>query len=193
MNKIAEIICKWLIKTGGISADDRELYQYAIYSFLFEFAPLIIVLILGYIIKIPLEGILFIVPFLLIRKFSGGFHLQSATVCFCLSSIVLFLFLLFIKRMLYFQIAILFSCIVVLAAVCIIMFSPIDSEARQLSPKEKKVFRKVAIVLTIIILGSYAISSAFGWTHIAIPMGSGLILTALLQLPCLMNRKKKDT
>ena len=193
MSKLADIFCRWLIKSGAISSNDQELYQYAIYSFSFEFTPLLLAIIVGMLLQMPLESILFIFPFLLIRKFSGGYHLQSATVCFCLSSMVLFSFLLFIKWMLVVQRLFVFSLICSLAAFGIIILSPIDSEARRLSSREKKIFRKIAIMLTVMVLSGYVLCLAFGWTHMAIPMGSGLILTALLQLPCLFKRGKKST
>ena len=38
------------------------------------------------------EGLLMILPFMLIRKFSGGFHLKSSTVCLVSSTLLLSFF-----------------------------------------------------------------------------------------------------
>lgn len=81
--RMSSIIVKWLLHAGAISENDRELYEYAAYSFLFSLLPLILIMLLGCASGMLLEGVLMIVPFILVRKFSGGFHLQSPGVlCF---------------------------------------------------------------------------------------------------------------
>ena len=99
--RMSSIIVKWLLHAGAISENDRELYEYAAYSFLFSLLPLILIMLLGCASGMLLEGVLMIVPFILVRKFSGGFHLQSPGVCFVSSLLLLsaFLFLIRLVRM----------------------------------------------------------------------------------------------
>ena len=68
--KIAQQL--WLSEI--ISEDERELYQYAIFSIMSTIIPLIMVMIIGGILGLMKNGIVMIIPFLVIRKFSGGFH-----------------------------------------------------------------------------------------------------------------------
>ena len=44
---MSSIIVKWLLHAGVISENDRELYEYAAYSFLFSLLPLVLVMLLG--------------------------------------------------------------------------------------------------------------------------------------------------
>ena len=67
--KIAQQL--WLSEI--ISEDERELYQYAIFSIMSTIIPLIMVMIIGGILGLMKNGIVMIIPFLVIRKFSGGF------------------------------------------------------------------------------------------------------------------------
>lgn len=190
IGKISSRIVKWLLRAGAISENDRELYEYAAYSFLFSLLPLVMVMLLGCISRMLVEGLLMIVPFMFIRKFSGGFHLQSSGVCFVSSTLLLSAFLFLIRHVTEKQSFILFSCLVTAAAIQIFICSPIDNEARKLSDKERTVFKKVARIMSAIFWVVYIALLTFGQSRFAVPVGAGIILTALLQVPCFFVRKK---
>ena len=102
ITKMSSAIAKWLLHAGAISESDRELYEYAAYSFLFSLLPLCLIVILGCITGMVIEGLLMILPFMLIRKFSGGFHLKSPGICLLSSTLLLSAFLFIIRfRFLY--------------------------------------------------------------------------------------------
>jgi len=86
ISKAASTISEWLLSSGAISEKDRSLYEYAAYSFIFSLAPLVIVAIIGSILGMLAEGIILILPFMFIRKFSGGYHLKSSRICFVTST-----------------------------------------------------------------------------------------------------------
>ena len=141
--RMSSIIVKWLLHAGAISENDRELYEYAAYSFLFSLLPLILIMLLGCASGMLLEGVLMIVPFILVRKFSGGFHLQSPGVCFVSSLLLLSAFLFLIRLVSMKQSFILLSCLAVASTLQLFFCSPIDNEVRKLSEKERAACKKV--------------------------------------------------
>lgn len=188
--KLSVMTVKWLLRAGAISENDRELYEYAAYSFLFSLLPLVLVMLLGGVSGMLLEGVLMIVPFMLIRKFSGGFHLQSSGVCFVSSTLLLSAFLFLIRLVTVKQSFVLLSCFAAAGAIQLFLCSPIDNEARRLSAKERTVFKKVARIMSALFLAVYIVLMAFGQSRFAVPVGAGIILTALLQIPCFFVGKK---
>lgn len=185
MKYISVKLVKWLLKTRAISPEKKELYEFAIYSFLFSTFPLTVVMCIGAILHMIGEGILMILPFIFIRKFSGGYHLKSPAICTISSIMLLFLFLVIIRVVLVKEQIFIFSIIVVISAISIFFNSPIDSEERQLSTYEKKVFRKICRTILTVFIAIYALmlfSHKYQW---AIPVGAGIVLTAILQFPCL--------
>ncbi len=190
IGKMSSRIVKWLLRAGAISKNDRELYEYAAYSFLFSLLPLVMVMLLGCISRMLVEGLLMIVPFMFIRKFSGGFHLQSSGVCFVSSTLLLSAFLFLIRLVIEKQSFILLSCFVAAAAIQVFLCSPIDNEARRLSEKERVVFKKVARIMSVLFFAVYIALMTLGLSRFAVPVGAGIILTALLQVPCFFVRKK---
>lgn len=144
-------------------------------------------------LSIPLhmvpEGIAMIIPFILLRKFAGGFHFSSPLPCSVTSVALLFACLFGIKIILVFHAYGLISSLVLLSFAFIIIHSPIDSKSRRLAKNEKRIFKKIAIVLSIIIGLTYFALVIFERYSTAIPIGFGIILTAFLQVPCKFKKR----
>ena len=189
IKRLAAVTAKWLLQAGAISASDMELYEYGIYSFLFTMCPLGLVLIISIFLNMVIEGILLIIPFILIRKFCGGFHFQSSVLCGIVSTLVLTAFLLGIRLVLNTAEYGWWCAALLISVVQVVIFSPIDSEGRRLTQNEKKVFKKIATALSIITVILCAVLAAFHQMWAAVSIGSGLILSAALQFPCLFQKK----
>lgn len=189
---VSRAVAKWLLKHGAISVNEKELYEYGIYSFLFTLTPLFLVLMVSIPLNMAVEGVLLITPFILLRKFAGGFHFQTPLPCIIVSTVVLLGCLLEIRVILEYGNFIIHTLLVYASIVPICILSPIDSENRQLSAKEKSAFHRIAIVLATINAALYSLLLILRTVEIAIPLGTGMILTALLQLPCLFEHQKNS-
>lgn len=182
-------IVGWLLNAGTVSQEDKELYEYAAYSFLFSMMPLCLVIIIGSVFGIPVESIFMILPFMLIRKFSGGFHLKSSKLCFFLSTILLIAALALVKYAIAVDISEEFLVIATLSAIQIFACSTVDSKERALCEKERAVFGKIAKISVIIFLTIGFLLYVLGMVRFAIPMWMGIIITELLRLPCVYKIK----
>lgn len=192
IKRLAVVTAKWLLQAGAISANDVELYEYGIYSFLFTMCPLGLVIIISFFLNMVAEGILLIIPFILVRKFCGGFHFQSPVLCGIVSTAVLTAFLLGIRLVIDKSAFGLWALVLLLSVVQIAVFSPIDSEGRRLTQNEKKAFKQIAIGLSTIIAIICAVLAACHQMWAAVSVGSGVILSAALQFPCLFIRDRFD-
>ncbi len=126
------------------------------------------------------------------RKFCGGFHFRSPVLCGIVSTAVLTAFLLGVRLVIDKSAFGIWALVLLLSVVQIAVFSPIDSEGRRLTQNEKKVFKKIAIGLSIIIAIVCAVLAACHQMWAAVPVGSGVILSAVLQFPCLFIRDRFD-
>lgn len=182
MERLTKAITSWLIEADAIEDRDRELYEYAIYSMLITISPLLLVLVIGIGMGTVVEGVILILPFMCIRKFSGGYHANNPWVCF-ISSCVILVFCMWIATHLeysYWITAITTGCVVSLC-----MNSPIDSEHKRLDDMEKRSYKKTAIILSGIFFIIHCTCGFTGLGKIANCLAVGICLTAILQLPCL--------
>ena len=193
MHILAKKITQWLLKTGAIAEREEELYEYAVFSFLFSLFPLCLVMIIGGISGMFIEGILMILPFMMIRKFSGGYHLNSSVVCFISSTLLLSTSLALIGLINSLGSYDILLCAAVMNALQIFVYSPIDSKKRKLSKKEQEVFREIARLMVGVFLAFSLLLYFLGAEEFAVPIWMGIIITALLQLPCILTRKQKST
>lgn len=193
IRRISVTISEWLLKEKVVECGNQELFSYAAYCLLLGTLPLFIILILGLTCGMVYEGIIMLVPYMLIRKFSGGYHLNSPTVCLICSSLLLSLALALVKFISCTNYLYLYSLATSISVAILCILSPIDSEARRLSERERLVFRNVSRLLALCTFIIYIGLLCFQSIRNAIPVGMGINLAAFLQLPCLVDRVFKKS
>ena len=166
MQYLSKQLSKWLLKSGAISDSELELYEYAIFTFLLTFFPITLSFFIGTILGKPIESLFLIVPFVFLRKFSGGYHLSSPIKCFLTSTALL-----------------------VISQLTVNTLSPIDSEQRKLNDKEISLFRKIARIILSVIITLEILLFIFHKANLGISLGFGIILVAALQLPAMISKR----
>ncbi len=180
--KISRPIVNWLLRNGAVTEEDAPAYEYVVYRAIFTVIPLLMTLVIATLMKMTAEGLLMIIPFILIRRFCGGLHLNSSVVCFISSSITLIVALLIIRLLINYEMIALASAMAIISAASIVAIGSVESKNRPLSPKEKKVFTKVSRILCVTTLVVFTVFLIIGKLRYAVPIGIGLFLTAILQI-----------
>ena len=176
----SEKLSDWLIRSGAVKKEDRELYEYAIYIVVLTCMPLMVFFLACLFLGTLPEGMLFLFTFMAIRKFSGGYHAKRAEICFFLSSMILIVTITVIDHIDY---SITIAVLSTIAVMIIMVFSPVDSENRRLDQEEHRQYKKVSCLLTA---AGWGISVLLFYAHqdtYAVCVSMGVILAALLLLP----------
>ena len=131
------------------------------------------------------HGVALIFPFMVLRKFSGGYHAKNLHTCIFESGFLLFLC---IMLSMHVQCDLKLAIATVIASVSLITFSPIDSENRRLDTNEKRTYKKTTvffvILLALFLLGKYIYTICFS---------VGILLIAGLQAPCIVKKMCTST
>ena len=85
MQKILGKISQWLADENVIEQKDKGLYEYALKSVLITICPIVAALLIGSLMGMIKEAVLLIIPFMIIRRFSGGYHTKNIWTCLILS------------------------------------------------------------------------------------------------------------
>ena len=93
------------------------------------------------------HGVALIFPFVVLRKFSGGYHAKNLHTCILGSGFLLFLC---IMLSMHVQCDLKLAIATVIASVSLITFSPIDSENRRLDTNEKRTYKKTTVFFVIL-------------------------------------------
>ena len=183
----AEKIADWLIECEAVKESEKELYSYAAYSFLLSFFPILFGVIMGFVMGGLKQSIFIMIPFAVIRKFSGGYHAKHSWVCLIFSSLLLFLCigLSFCARQ-----GMELAMATFAAAIVLWIFSPVDSENRRLDADEKRKYKRITVKLTRLFMLLDFVFFLCGLSVYSVCISIGIILTACLQLPCIVNQVK---
>ncbi len=166
ITKFAKKCVTTSVKRNIISKDESEFFEFAFALMLSQVLGIVTCLIIGAIFQSIIETILYLLFFIPLRTFSGGFHAGSHLKCY-VSSVLLFagsVFLgVFVSNVLQLLIiTIIFAC----CALTLLLIAPVEDKNKPLS--EPEVIKCKAMVKSILSIYSvfFAILCCFAQTHL---------------------------
>ena len=183
----SKLLTTYLIQNHGIKEEDRELYEYAVYRLFLSLQPLLFALVLGLVTGKIERCILIILPFTLIRKFAGGYHAGSTVRCLISSFFLLSITLLI---SFYYPGGWKGLLLMIGGGISVIICSPIDHENKRIDKEEKREFKRITARITTIWMILSVLSMWRRMEVVSICISLGILLTAVLQTPCVISRRK---
>lgn len=165
MEKIGSKFIEFFVSNDIIKNEDKEIYKYALNIILSSLIHIATVMILGLCFNLLIESLVFYFAYIVIRKFAGGYHANTQLRCFLASVISTLLILGLMKWVLLFDNIIIDFLIEVLGLVCTIIIgflSSSDTDAKPLCDKEKRLYKKVTILISFALLILSAVLFMFG-------------------------------
>lgn len=188
IGKCANVIVDWLISSRVVGKTDKELYSYAVYSILLSLSPLALAIGFGICMGCVGQSVTIIIPFAIIRKFSGGYHTKHSWSCLIWSSLLLFLCII---MSFYIKCGWEIALITVGAAVSLILNSPIDNANRELDREEHHRYKKITTVLVLIFVFTAVLLFECRLYTYSLCISIGIVLSAGLQLPCIFKKVRR--
>lgn len=180
MKKSTETATYWLIECGVIKKEEEELYRYAIHNFILSFAPLLMATIFGICLGCVKQSIVMVIPYMEIRRYSGGYHTKHLWTCMLCSSLLLLLCILFSLTAIYNRQLLIGTT---LASISLGICSPLEHENRILSRREVVCYKKATVTLTILFFVSSLLFRFMRMEMYAVCISVGVMLSAGLQMP----------
>lgn len=178
-------VVNWLISKNAIPEEDRELYEYACNSFLYILFPIVLALIVGIITKKIAESMVFIVPFITLRNFCGGYHMRTAKQCIFTSTVLFCVFFslgrINVNQWIYYLVNI-------VSAISIAVISPVVSDNKKINDSKIKKAKRTAIFIILFYLIISYVLFLTKRGSIARYLILGQALTAILQWPCVVKK-----
>lgn len=198
ITKFAEKCVAASVKRNIISKDESEFFVFAFALMLSQALGIATCLIIGAIFQSIIESILYLLFFIPLRTFSGGFHAGSHLKCY-VSSVLLFVgsvFLgVFVSNILQLLIiTIIFAC----CALMLLLIAPVEDKNKPLS--EREVIKCQAMVKTILSIYSivFAILCCFAQTRrygifIMLAVATTTILVGISKIVDLLSKRAAVT
>lgn len=192
ISKFSAKLTKKLFDKELLTNEDCDLYEYAFFligSYVFFFVASVV---MGFLVKIPVEAITFFLSFSLIRNFAGGIHADTEAKCTFFTMLSIAVSLIAIKILIYYRLFIVSIFSMILSTLIIVIMSPVDTENKRLNKRERNLYRKKTIVLTIAIVAIFIWMSVFKVYNIAIALSIGMTLASILLVAGRIKNYKEE-
>ena len=149
----AENISSFFIDNSVISENDRKVYSYCFELLISELINILIILAVAILSKQYVNIAVFLISFLLLRKWAGGYHANTHYGCTLILFLILTLFIVSEIVLSYNAKCILqfFNIFTSLPIICI--FAPVDNSNKPIKDEQRKKFKTYCIIITVALIG----------------------------------------
>lgn len=151
VGNVIEKITSYFVINGIIADEEREIYSYGLHQGLLIIINIMTTLFIGFLFKEVWEIIVFMIAYIPLRSYGGGYHAKTELRCYFLSVALMIALLLLIKFIPITKISIL--TLSSISVVIIYILAPVEDKNKALNDTESKIYkRKTRIILSIEIL-----------------------------------------
>lgn len=148
ISSMAEKLTNHFVANGQIKNEDRELYYYGLRQGFLMIVNIVTMIIIGLLFKMTWQTILFLIAYIPLRTYGGGYHARTEFRCYLFSVGLIIIALLGIKFIPTTSF-IIFSLVGV-GGILIWCLAPVEDANKPLDRIETRVYRKRArIILTL--------------------------------------------
>lgn len=184
MEKFSSKLIEFFVSNDLIKNEDKEIYKYAVSIILSSLIHIATVMIIGLCFNLFIESLVFYFSFIAIRKFAGGYHAKTPVRCYLFSFASNIIILCLVKWLSSINTLFIFIFIIfeLLCVVLILLISPLDTENNPLTGQEKKMYRMLTSIITILIFIISSLCFFKGYRNIGSSMICGVVMSALVLL-----------
>ena len=150
IEKIVDKIINKQLEEKTISKEDINIYRYG-YTLVCEvFINIIIAIIIATILKEWILVVLFLIIYIPLRSYCGGWHADKLWKCTIYSNLILVLLIISNEYAIRMVTGIIFLIVFIVCALPIFYMAPVDTESKPISIDEKKVYKKKIKIIVLL-------------------------------------------
>lgn len=138
-------VCDYFVTIGVIEAGKKSWYVYGLHQGIVMLINIISTLAIGFVLGMVWQSIAFLLAYIPIRSYAGGYHASTPGRCYGISLILITTTLLVMKYI-PFTPALCWSGLLG-SSVFVFILAPIEDKNKPFTPAEKRVFQKRSRVL----------------------------------------------
>ena len=140
-----------MVQSEIISVEDKDLYEYGLNQSFILLANIFTTILVGWIFNMMIESIIFLLAFVPLRSYAGGYHAKTPLRCYVLSVIMISITLLLIRMPVWGLLSVVF--ITTTATGVILVFAPVEDINKPLKQTEKKEYKRRINFILATLLG----------------------------------------
>jgi len=149
MSNISAYISNTLTEYNVIKKEDADICRYGIEVFCLSVLEILSVVLISVFMKNFLYTIMFFIGFIPLRLYAGGYHASTKLRCYLLLLAVYVVFTIVMKYIPTSAVICTEAVLTVFTAAMVLLFSPMIDSKKNISDKERKYFRKIALIAVL--------------------------------------------
>lgn len=170
-----------LINNNIIKKEDAEIYSYGFKEMIFIILNLITTLFIGALFNKVFEIILFMIMYIAIRVYSGGYHARTKLKCY-MFSILMLTSVCYILKINLLQSNFLVVILAIISSILILFLAPVEDENKPLDEIEIKIYTKRTIRNLIIVFSVLSITLIFNKINLSACICISILCNGLVLL-----------
>jgi len=136
---------------GESSADDQDIYVYACELLVSTIINISLGLLISFLMGRPMEGIIFILGFVLIRRYAGGYHASTYARCILTFAVVLACGMLILSFVSALQAEAILMVVAGASCIGISLLAPVEHENKILNAESRKLQKEKSIWIVLVL------------------------------------------
>lgn len=145
IERLSERYTNYLLHTKQISGDDYEVYRFGISQLFFIIVNSLTIITIGILFGKIIEMLIFVIAFVMLRRYAGGYHAPTAFRCYLLTSVSAVLGIYIIKSLPVWKGE--YFWLFVIAGMCIFCIAPVENSNKPLDAMEVLIYGTRAKVM----------------------------------------------
>lgn len=146
--KTSVYIADILEQQNKFAPEDKEVYRYGIQQGLNLTLNILTTIIIGVLCGMVYPSLMFLICYMPLRSFCGGYHAKTHLRCY-IYSVIMITCILLVAKYTSFNI-VLYEILVLISLIIILLLAPVEDENKKLDNVEKRVFRKRAYIIAFL-------------------------------------------
>lgn len=146
--KTSVYIADILEQQNKFAHEDKEVYRYGIQQGMNLALNILTTIVIGVLCRMLYQSLLFLVCYMPLRSFCGGYHAKTHLRCY-IYSVIMITSILLVAKYTAFNI-VLYEILVLISLIIILLLAPVEDENKKLDNVEKRVFRKRAYIIAFL-------------------------------------------
>lgn len=172
-SKLSGKITEQLIENGTIDSENKEIYSYGVEQTFVILMNIVTTLFIGICFGMLWQSIIFMIIYLPLRSFAGGYHASTVFRCY-IFGMVLTITYLFINKYVS-ETNLIIITLIVIASLMILILAPVETSNKPLDHTELSVYKKRTRILLLSDICIITILLAFDLNSIALCVAVALM------------------
>ena len=187
---LSEKIIESMVATGVVPSEDKDLYQFGLNQGLIMIVNVLSAILIGLILGMLWHSIVFMLSYIPIRSYAGGYHASTQLKCYWLSNALILAVLLGIKLIPWN--GYILSAISLCAGIIIFWLAPVEDLNKPLRQIEIVIYKRRARFLFVLLLILTFLFWFAGKEQISVSILMALqVVSVMLILGVLKNSRNK--